>query len=139
MKTLISWPIPEAIVCAIIGSVAIGIAAGIVKNLPIAILVTVVIVISVIAIASHLRAEYDPLCRDWWRAPPAPDPEPPGRTAMRLLACWPIPETLACVVLAGIAGSFIHDLPTSILVGAVVGLSIAAVGSYLRNRYDTEY
>ena len=139
MKPLISWPIPEAFVCTIIGIVAIGIAAGIVKNLPIAILVTLVIVLSVIGITSHLRAWHDPLCRGWWRDPPAPDPEPPGRTAMRLLACWPIPETLACLVLAGIAGSFIHDLPTSILVGAVVGLGIAAVGSYLRNRYDTEY
>ena len=138
MKTLVRWPIPEAIVCAIIGIVAIGIAGGIIKNLPISILVTGGIVLSVIAIVSHLRAQYDPFCRGWWRDQPDSEPHPTGRTAMKLIACWPIPETLACLVIAGMAGRFIQDLPTSILVGAVVGLSIAAVGSYLRNRYDTE-
>lgn len=57
---------------------------------------------------------------------------------MKLIACWPIPEALACLVLASIAGNFIHDLPTSILVGALVGIGIGAVGSYLRDRHDTE-
>lgn len=138
MKTLVRWPIPEAFVCFIISIVAIGIAAGIIKNLPATLLATGGIVLVVITIVSHLRAWHDPLCRGWWRDPPAPEPQTTGRTAMKLLACWPIPETLACLVVAGIAGSFIHDLPTSILVGAVVGLSIAAIGNYLRSRYETE-
>ena len=55
---------------------------------------------------------------------------------MKLLACWPIPEALACLVLGIIAGGIIQDLPASILAAGGVGLTVAAVGSYLRQRYD---
>ena len=57
---------------------------------------------------------------------------------MKLLACWPIPEACACLVLIAIAGRFTQDLPTSILLGAIVGISVATISSYVRKRYKAK-
>ena len=55
---------------------------------------------------------------------------------MKLLACWPIPEVFTCLILAVVAGAIIQDRPTSIVAAVIIGLTVAAIGGYLRQRHD---
>lgn len=58
---------------------------------------------------------------------------------MRLLNKWPIPETTACLIIVGIAGDVIANLPPSILAGTVVGLIAYIIGIHVRKKYDSGY
>lgn len=55
---------------------------------------------------------------------------------MKILVRWPIPEAIVCLIIGGIAGGIIKDLPASILTAVGVGLTIGVVGAYLRTQYD---
>lgn len=55
---------------------------------------------------------------------------------MKILARWPMPEALVCIIVGIIAGAIIQDLPTSLLVAGGIVLTITTIGAYLRTRYD---
>ena len=57
---------------------------------------------------------------------------------MKLLACWPIPEVFACLVITAIAGHIVQEFPAAMMLGAILGISVASIGSYVRDRYNTE-
>lgn len=56
---------------------------------------------------------------------------------MKLLACWPIPEAFACLVIIAIASRFVQDLPTAMILSAVVGISVDSIGNSVRTRYGS--
>ena len=58
---------------------------------------------------------------------------------MRLLNKWPIPEAFAAIIIVGIAGDVIANLPPSILAGTVVGLVAYIIGIHVRKKYDSDY
>lgn len=58
---------------------------------------------------------------------------------MKMLISWPIPEAIACIVIGSIAGAAVNSWPATILVGAGVGLIIAAIGRHLRDKFDADY
>lgn len=61
MKLITCWPIPEAFVCLIIGSIA----GGIIKDLPTSILTAVSVGLTIGIVGAYLRTRYDPSVRRW--------------------------------------------------------------------------
>lgn len=72
MKILVRWPIPEAIVCFIIG----GIAGGIINDLPAGILTAVSVGLTIGIVGAYLRTRYDPSVRRWLQDQPDSEPQP---------------------------------------------------------------
>lgn len=71
MKILAHWPIPEAIVCFIIG----GVAGGIINNLPTAILTAVSVGFTIGVVGAYLRTRHDPSVRRWLQSQPDHKPQ----------------------------------------------------------------